>query len=99
MKPTNFVRVVFISLFALMVMATVGSCKIARLENKAIKQAERTQRKADKKFTKEYDKKYKHQTKIQSEPQRTMIKQSRKKPKNMKSTQTFFLFRWFGISN
>jgi hypothetical protein len=80
-------------------MATVGSCKIARLENKAIKQAERTQRKVDKKFTKEYDKKYKHQTKIQSEPQRTMIKQSRKKPKNMKSTQTFFLIRWFGISN
>ncbi|MBN2237490.1 MAG: hypothetical protein JW729_08010 [Bacteroidales bacterium] len=78
--------------------ASVSSCKVARMEKKAIREAERKQTKANNEFTKEYDKKYKHQTKIQPERQRKMIEKSRKKPKNMgKPQRRFFLFRWLGI--
>ncbi len=70
----------------------------SRMNKKALHQKDRAQRKSDNKFTKEYDKKYKRQTKIQKEPQRNMIKQARKKPKNMgKSKSRFFLFRWLGL--
>ncbi|MDA3905430.1 MAG: hypothetical protein PF484_05070 [Bacteroidales bacterium] len=87
---------VFTLLFSL--GGTVSSCNISRLENKAINEAERRQRKINDEFAKEYDKKYKQQTKIQADQQRKMIKKSRRKPKNMKPTsKQFFLFRWLGI--
>ncbi len=67
------------------------------MENKAIKETEHRQTKINDNLVKEYDKKYKRQTKIQSEQQRKMIEQSRKKPKNMKAAKRFFLFRWLGL--
>lgn len=72
--------------------------KASRMERKVLHQKDRKERKSNNKFTKEYDKKYKRQTKIQKEPQRNMIKQARKKPKNMgKPKSRFFLFRWLGL--
>ncbi|MCD6179741.1 MAG: hypothetical protein J7K39_07540 [Bacteroidales bacterium] len=95
---------IFIFTLFLSLTGSFSSCKslhldhASRMEKKAIRSAERSKRKANRKFTKQYDKKYKHQTKIQNEQQRNMIKQSRKKPKNMgKRRRSFFLFRWLGI--
>ena len=87
----------------LVVLGSLNSCKslrndpATRSERKAIKKTQKQTQKANKSFTKDYNKKYKRQTKIQSDQQRKMIKQSRKKPKNMKSSKRFFLFRWLGI--
>lgn len=91
------VRIFFIFALMLLLAGSVGSCKASRSERKAIHKTERIQQKHNAKLTKEYDKKYKHQTKIQSERQRKIIVNSRKKPKNMKPPKRFFLFRWLGI--
>ena len=102
MKKTLKLAFILSLLFSL--GGNLSSCKsmrldhASRMERKAIRSAERMQGKADKKFTKKYDKKYKRQTKIQNEQQENMIKQSRKKPKNMgKPTRSFFLWRWLRI--
>lgn len=94
---------IFFILSLFFAAGSMNSCKslkmdpAARSERQAIKKAQKQTLKANKKFTKQYDKKYKRQTKIQSDQQRKMIKQSRKKPKNMKPSKRFFLFRWLGI--
>lgn len=93
----RIVRIFFVFILILLLGGSLDSCKTTRLENKAIKEMEHRQTKINANLVKEYDKKYKRQTKIQSDQQRKMIEQSRKKPKNMRTTKRFFLFRWLGI--
>ena len=93
----GFLKFALVLMLLFSIGSSISSCRISRVENKAIKDAERRQRKVNDAFVKEYDKKYKHQTKIQSEQQRKMIKKSRKNPKNMNGSRRFFLFRWLGI--
>lgn len=108
MAIKRILRLTFVLLLFFSLAGGFSSCKsviqscndpvLTEEEAEKKKEALRISRKSDIKLIKKYNKSYKRQTKIQNEQQRDMIKQGRKRPKNMgKPKSRFFLFRCLGI--